>query len=161
MKKTNIIKNIILFLMIIIIFFTIIALYNLGYKSFFKSDYPYFLNYSTHTVIEENYLPEYKLNNTVILKKESFYSENDIIVFKNNSTYKLAKIKDYDSLKYYAIDKNDNFYYINESNIIGKAIINLHGFSLIYTLFTSQYIILFMIILTGLYFLLTIYEKNS
>lgn len=161
MKEAHIIKKILKIAMIILFLFTIIAIYNLGYKTLYKTDFAYLFGYTSFKVNQSNYSPEIKSNNVIVLKKNSNYSENDIVVFYDKGDYKIANILDSENRIYKAVDKLENEYYIDSDNIIGKYIINLLYIGTIYKIFTSPLIFIFLGILVGIYFFVSLKEKSS
>jgi signal peptidase len=149
-------------------------LYSIFYKLFglYKTNYLYETKNTKIIIATDNIMePDIKKNDIVILKKVD--SENlkvgDIIYYKDNNNYKLAKIeavKEEEQIKkseYYITKGNKNYYYNQENanlnNIEGKVEKSISGLSLFFKIAKSNIFTIFVIIMLVMFIL--ILEKNK
>ena len=157
------VKVILIVLMCILGLLAFIAVYDLGYKLLLGGDYSYLFGYTYHKVNENNMFPDYRINDVVILERNSSYQTDDIILYKYYGSYKLARIKDLSAGKYFLEDKGstiDDSYEVTNELIVGRVYHNFRSFAVIFSIITSPLTILLFMLCIGGYFFLTLGDRG-
>ena len=123
MKKENpnikVIMSIIITVMIVLFVCTI---YGVIYIASQESDFAFIFGYTTYINQEENMLPDYKMNDFLVIKTDSFYPTNTVILYNYKGTYRLGKINRISSGDRYVKDSTDLAETIVEDkDIVGKV----------------------------------------
>ena len=102
MKKGNptftVIIGIILFIMLAFLLYTI---YCVVYRASRDSDFAFLGDYTTFVNVEDNMAPEYKKNDLLIIKQETYYSTSQIVLYKYNTSYRIGTVVKTSTSKYY------------------------------------------------------------
>lgn len=155
----KIIKTIIIVILSILAIFLIYDIYCYMIGILKDTNYPYLFGYTTHNVIEDNMTPNINKNDLIILKKQDYYTSDDIVLFNSNGSYRIGFIKDTSKGNYIIQDNinsiNEDFI-ITNNEIIGKEIKNIKNFAKIFNFLTSGYMIGIIFILIGLYIFATL-----
>ena len=125
-KFTSFIKPIILLICLIIFVFVLLNIYSSIYKILNDTNYAYFFNNTLFLVNNDNYSPDYKKNDYLLLNKKKYYFEGDRVVYESNNSYRISRVINYSSGTYTIVDKNNNYSRIDDTMIIGKIKVNLH-----------------------------------
>lgn len=157
------IKGMLLVILAILSIFLIYDIYCFMIGMLKDTDYPFLFGYTTHHVIEDNMSPDINKNDLLIIKKQDFYSSDDIVLFNSNGGYRIGFIKDTPKGEYII---QDNINSINEdfkitgNQIIGKETKNIKGFAKIFNFLTSEYMIGIIFVFVGLYIFTTLRDRK-
>ena len=168
------IKGMLLVILAILSIFLIYDIYCFMIGMLKDTDYPFLFGYTTHHVIEDNMSPDINKNDLLIIKKQDFYSSDDIVLFNSNGGYRIGFIKDTPKVEISKLlrktvkaifqarrknIKNKNFK-ITGNQIIGKETKNIKGFAKIFNFLTSGYMIGIIFVFVGLYIFTTLRDRK-
>lgn len=162
-NDTKVIKSTLLIILSILGIFLIYDIYCYMIGILKDTNYPFLFGYTTHNVIENNMTPDINKNDLLIIKKQDYYTSDDIVLFTSNGSNRIGFIKDTTKGKYIIQDNinsiNEDFI-ITDNDIIGKEIKNIKSFAKIFNFLTSGYMIVIILIFVGLYIFTTIKDRK-
>jgi len=153
----TLIKTLISIVGIFVLAICSIVIYKTGADLLNGNEVADIFGYIDYIVNEDNLSPLINKDDLLIIKKEQTYQEQDIVLYfyKGNSK-KLGKIEDIIRNEYIITDNNinkgDYNSQISSELVIGKKVLIIKNFKLIYNIFTSPFTIILLIIITLLYF---------
>ena len=142
MKKGNPVVGVIIgAIFIILLCFFAYTIYCVVYKSSKKTDFAYLGDYTTYINTEDNLSPDYNNNDLIIVKRESYYSTSQVVLYNYNNSYRLGKVVKTSTSKYYIGNsmsaEGEDLYETTYENIIGSANTNIKGAGTVFKIFSS------------------------
>lgn len=140
-KSNGATKGIIGIVIIIALIIFAYTLYCVVYRAAKESDFAYLGDYTTYILKEDNMKPDYSNGDLLILRRDTYYTTGDAVVFNRNNNYRLAKVTATTSSKV-LIDDNIGSIDIKDTtkeDIAGTVVFRLGGFGKIFKALTSVY----------------------
>lgn len=156
MKKGNptvgVVIGAILVIMLILLAYII---YCAVYTASNGTDYAYLGDYALFINEEDNLAPDYEKNDLVFVKKETYYSTNQIVVYNYNSSYRLGYVVKTSTSKYYIGDAMstsfDKLYETTYDKIVGSAQNRIGGVGGLFKILTSTVSLIVIIVVFALF----------
>lgn len=153
MKKANPAVGIIIGgILIFMLLFFAYTIYCVVYRASKESDFAFLAGKTTYINLEDNLEPEYKKNDLIIILQEDFYTMDQVVLYKYQTSYRLGRINKTATGKYYLTDnttKEDII--IEKENIIGSAYKNIKGVGKIFKILTSTVAMIATVVLLFIY----------
>jgi hypothetical protein len=163
MKKGNPAVGVVIAVILgIMLLFMAYTIYCVVYKASRDSDFAYLGDYTTYINEEDNLAPEYSKGDLITVRRETYYSTSQVIVYKSAGSYRMGKVVMTSTSKYYVGDsmsaKGDDLKEITYDEIVGSANKNLGGIGAVFTFLTSP---IAMVITAVLFLLYIAFSKEK